>query len=341
VKLDSKHARSRRYHSGEYQEDDTANPAEVWNEPDTHWYSQYGAKILPLLPLEGILGSGAKDPFLGFLSRLLTWTNEKNAPPWVKKGRRNRTAASLFEWTHALGLALGRASGLLTLEEIKPTFLEPIFDLEGDACWALLAPFTSAYVCSYVYDAAIVPADAVAILDLCLARFLALPSFNRQSHRSGEFYGFDQPRLIETLMFVSVEHATLAARYVNGDWSEIDRILPLIDRFVRAGGWAASVMGPFLTLCERAKASYPAEVFADQILAVVGDGSEQLKGWQNTFIQARIAGLVQYFADRDAFPLNLAQKFLRILDLLVDMGDRRSAALQLSEAFREIRGAAT
>ena len=33
----------------------------------------------------------------------------------------------------------------------------------------------------------------------------------------------------------------------------------------------------------------------------------------------------------------LAQKFLGILDVLVDMGDRRSAALQLSEAFREIR----
>jgi hypothetical protein len=71
-------------------------------------------------------------------------------------------------------------------------------------------------------------------------------------------------------MFVSVEHAALAARYVNGDWSEIDRILPLIDRFVRAGGWAASVMGPFLTLCERAKASYPAEAFTDQVLAVIG-----------------------------------------------------------------------
>ena len=36
--------------------------------------------------------------------------------------------------------------------------------------------------------------------------------------------------------FVSVERADLAARYVNGDWSEIDRILPLIDRFIRAGG---------------------------------------------------------------------------------------------------------
>jgi hypothetical protein len=36
-------------------------------------------------------------------------------------------------------------------------------------------------------------------------------------------------------------------------------------------------------------------------------------------------------------PLEPGQKLLRILDLLVDMGDRRSAALQLSESFREIQ----
>jgi hypothetical protein len=340
VKLDGKLARGRRYHNEDYDDDDASNPAEVWGEPDTNWYSQYAAKILPLLPLEEILGSNAKGLFLVFLSDLLTWTNQKNAPPWVKPGRRDRTVASLIEWTHKLGETLGRMSGLLTLEEIRPRFLEPIFALERDTCWALLSPFTSSYACAYVYDAGVVPKDAVAILDLCLGRLLASSAFKRGSYRSGEFSGFDQPQLVRTLMFVSVEHAALAARYVNGDWSEINRILPLIDRFVRAGGWAASVMGPFLTLCERAKASYPAEAFTDQVLAVIGDSSE-LKGWHGTFIQARIAGLVQHFADRDSpMPLCLAQKFLRILDLLVDMGDRRSAALQLGEAFREIRAVA-
>ncbi|MGJ3262396.1 MAG: hypothetical protein ACFE0R_04090 [Salinarimonas sp.] len=54
-------------------------------------------------------------------------------------------------------------------------------------------------------------------------------------------------------------------------------------------------------------------------------------------IPARIAGLVQHLADRETpMPPALAQTLLRILDLLVDMGDRRSAALQASEAFREV-----
>jgi hypothetical protein len=85
-------------------------------------------------------------------------------------------------------------------------------------------------------------------------------------------------------------------------------------------GWVSTVMWHFLRLCERAKEIYTAERFADHVLP------------------ARIAGLVQYLADRETpTPLELGQKLLRILDLLIDMGDRRSAALQLGESFREIQ----
>ena len=228
-------------------------------------------------------------------------------------------------------------AGFLPLADFQTRFLDPILALEGDNCWALLSPFVSTYVFSYVYDAIIVPTDAIAIVERCLVRFLQSPAFNRDSIPNGELLGFHEPVLVQTLMFVSVERADLAARYVNGDWSEIDRILPLIDRFIRAGGWAASVMDPFLTLCERAKSHYPSEAFADQILAVLEIGFENLMGWHGSYIPARIAELVQHLAHRDApMKKELAQKFLRILDILVDMGDRRSAALQLGEACREV-----
>jgi hypothetical protein len=341
MRLDPIQAQEIRYHHEDYDTDDAASPGEIWSEPDVFWYSEYAAKILPILPLRGILESEAKDTFLGFVSSLLLWTNQKNAPPWVKPGKRGRGSSRLFRWTHELGRTLGQMSGLLSVLEVQSRFLDPILALEDDACWSLLSPLANAYVCVYVYDAQIVPNDAVSVLDLCLTRLLASTELRRTSYRSGKFSGFDQPLLAETLMFVSVEHAALAVRYVNGDWSEIDRILPLIDRFVRFGGWAASVMGLFLTLCERAKASYPAEEFADQILAVTHDTAGELRGWHGGFIPARIAGLVQHFADQDSrMSLPLAQKFLRILDQLVDMGDRRSAALQLGEAFREVRVAA-
>jgi hypothetical protein len=94
----------------------------------------------------------------------------------------------------------------------------------------------------------------------------------------------------------------------------------------------------FLLLCERAREHYPADVFADQILAILEDASAPPKGWSATSNAARIAGLIQHFASRET-PMSreLGLKLLRVLDLLVDMGDRRSAALELSEVFREIR----
>lgn len=321
----------------EYDADDAVDATEIWDEPDVFWHSKRAADILKLIPLTEILNSGAKNVLLDFLTIVLEWTNQKIAPPWVKPGRRDRSGTSILEWIHALGSKLGLIAGLLPLSDFQVRFLNPILLLEGDNCWSLLAPFTHTYICTYVYDAQIVPTDAITILHLCLERFLQDRTFKRDTYRSGEFSGFDQPKLIRTLMFVSVERTELAARYVNGDWSEISRILPLIDRFIRVGGWAASIMESFLALCARAKADYPAEVFADQILSIIGNGSDNLKGWHGKFIPADIADLIHYFAYRDTpMKLALAQKLLRILDILVDMGDRRSAALQLNEMFREV-----
>ena len=97
-------------------------------------------------------------------------------------------------------------------------------------------------------------------------------------------------------------------------------------------------MSMFLTLCERSKANYPAEEFADQLISVIANARNELTQWHDALAPARIAELVHYMAHRDSpMPLTLAQKFLRILDWLVDMGDRRSAALQLSESFRDVR----
>ncbi|MBU2645209.1 ATP-binding protein [bacterium] len=314
------------------------DPDEEWSEPDVFWRSKQAANILKQIPFDEILRSGARSALLDFLASVLEWTNQKNEPSWVTPGLR-KGSHDIFEWTRILGMMLGHVAGLLPLSDFQPRFLDPILALEDDNCWALLSLFTDTYICKYIYDAPAFPTDAIDLLDVCLGRLLQAPAFKRDVYRSGTLSGPDQPRFVETLMFVSVEQTCLSsARYVNGDWSEIARILPIINRFVRAGGWIATVMDLFLTLCERARDYYPAEDFADQVLSIIGDDSENLIDWHGSFIPARIADLVHHFAHRDTpMGLALAQKFLRILDILVDMGDRRSAALQLSEAFREVR----
>jgi hypothetical protein len=76
-------------------------------------------------------------------------------------------------------------------------------------------------------------------------------------------------------------------------------------------------MSRYLTLCERSKAAYPADQFADQVIDVIERQAAQLKGWHGTLLAAGIAGLVQHFAYREApMPPTLGQKLLRVLDLL-------------------------
>lgn len=90
IKLKVTSAGRRQYGDDDFDEEDLSNSSEAWGEPPSFWYSQYAAKILPLLPLAEIVASDAKSELLDFTSKLLTWTNEKNEPPWAKPGRRGR-----------------------------------------------------------------------------------------------------------------------------------------------------------------------------------------------------------------------------------------------------------
>ncbi|WP_029554377.1 hypothetical protein [Verminephrobacter aporrectodeae] len=319
--------------------DDADESIEEWDEP-VFWNSKQAAKTLGSIPFDDILRSDARSALLDFIASVLNWTIEKKEPPSAIPRRRYPSTSRISErsWINALGTGLGLMAGLLPLKDFQARFLDPIFGLKDDNCWELLHPFTSIYVCAYVYDAPVVPTDAIATLDLCLDRFLQAPAFKRSLGRSVGFSG-NMVFLVDILMFVSIKkRANLAARYINGNWSEVHLILPLIDRFVRAGGWTASVMDAFLKFCKQAQSNYPVKDFADQVLATIGDGPDRLNGWYGTIIPEHIAELVQYFAYRESpMDQDLAHKFLRILDILVDMGDRRSAALQLGEVFRETR----
>jgi hypothetical protein len=98
-------------------------------------------------------------------------------------------------------------------------------------------------------------------------------------------------------------------------------------------------MQKFMTLCERVGPSYPIDSFSQQVNAVLGSIANAKGSWAGTLLPARIAGTVQRLADFN-FPLQLdqAQGLLKVLDALIDLGDRRSAALEQTEAFKEIQG---
>ena len=146
------------------------------------------------------------------------------------------------------------------------------------------------------------------------------------------------PELIRALLLVAVEHAPAAARFVNGDWTRIHVMTPIITQLVTTIGWSPFVMQSFLTLCERAGLAYPLDDFGRQMRAALAALPSARGSWAGTLLPARIAGVVQRLADGN-YPIrpDQAQQLLKVLDELIDLGDRRSAALEQTEAFKGVQ----
>ena len=260
-------------------------------------------------------------------------------PVWRTERRRGRERAdaNLYEWDDQLGRMVASVATHLPADETLQRLLRPILAQPDEIAMRLLAPFTVSLVCGEVLDAPEVRDDTLHLLQAVLDRTLDNDDLCRSPYNDGRMGGFDLPKLVDSLMFVVVEHAAGATRFANGVWDDLDQVMSLVDRIVRVAGWHPYVARQFVTLCERSGAAYPADTFADQVLAQIVDGRLPA-GWKGSLLPAAIAALVQAHADRQhPLPAALARKLLQVLDALVDLGDRRSAALQQSESFRGVR----
>ena len=305
-----------------------------WERSDEHWDTTFLGHILKQLPIKKLLQTEFKEELLGFIESLINWTTELIEPSWSDQSTHNGNHGSLYDFSDALCNIVGTICGIQPFEETHHRFLDPILTLKSKEGWQLIEPLVTYCSCN-LYDETLVSEDIVRILEHCMERFLQVEELNTNSYRIGEFDVFKNNAL-ETLMFTRFSQFNGAKRFANGDWSDIHLIMPIVNKLVREAGWVGTVMQNFIQLCEYAKNEYPAELFADQVLTVIS--KSKLVGWQGSTLYARIAELVQFFAERDN-PLNLqtGQKLLRIIDWLIDQGDRRSASLQQSELFRSIK----
>ena len=310
-----------------------------WEDSDDIWHSHYAAKVMRHVPVAAIMASAARDEYIGALEAFLSWTLDTLNPTWRADRRqgRERGDSNLYEWQDRLGRSLADAASRMPAAEALDRLLRPILEQPNEIAMRFLAPFTQLLVCADILDAPVIENNVVQLLHAVLERTLQHNDLRRSSHNDGRLGGFDLPELIKSLLFVSVERADQSARFANGRWDDLPQVMPLVDRMVREAGWNQHVAHHFVTLCERAGDRYPAETFADQVLAQLVDGSLPA-GWKGTRIPAVIAALMQAHADHQhPLPKDLARKLLHVLDALVDLGDRRSAALQQSESFRGVR----
>lgn len=312
---------------------------EGWQSTDDLWDGTYAANVLQRVPVAAIMTSAGSAPFVDALEAFVGWTLDTIDPAWRTERRRGheRGDGNLYEWEDQLGRMVASVAPYLSVDEILQRLLRPILAQSDEIATRLLAPFTVSLVCGEVLDAREVRDNTLHLLQAVLERTLEHDDLRRSPYNDGRMGGVDLPELVKSLLFVVVDHAPGATRFANGLWDDICRVMPLVDRMVRAAGWHPYVAHQFVTLCKRSGAAYPTDTFADQVLAQILDGRLPA-GWKGSVVPAAIAALVQAHADRQhPLPAALARKLLQVLDALVDLGDRRSAALQQSESFRGVR----
>jgi hypothetical protein len=316
-----------------------------WDDADPSFDAPFAAQLFPLFPIEAWCQSSIYKPMVArTLKELVAWTAERLMPSWLQAKRKRRSdigGSSLIEWNGVLGDLLARAAPFFETEFVRKNFLAP-FLTDDEEGLAVLAQFADMTVMRQVFDAPTIPANTFDLLNDCVERVVRDRVFDPNSYRAGEVHGYDLPKLIPALLFVAVEkEAPGAARFANGDWSQISIVMPVVSRLIIATGWSSYVMQKFLTLCERAGITYPLDDFAAQANAVLGSIANAKGSWAGTMLPARTAATVQRLADAN-FPLRAeqAQELLRVLDALIDLGDRRSAALEQTEAFKSVQGPA-
>lgn len=294
-------------------------------------------KLLQVIPLEAALADQAHAPlFLDWCEGLTKWTIELIAPAWARSRRDldDNYATSNFEWRHHLYQFLARVSLKLSVEEGVRRFLQPVMTANDEAFSDLTVSFTG-HLIAQVMDSPEIPKSALPLLSVVAQRVLA--------HRDWQHVGYgghseqDFVGIVKHLFFADLGYAGGAVRFANGKWAEVGAVIPVFEPILRAHGSVTFVALAWMNLCESSFEHYPVQHFVDNLEhLLVGEGTPP--GWRNTQLPGRLSGLIQRFSERQQpMPLAMAQKLLRALDRLVDMGDRRAAAVQLSEVFRSVR----
>ncbi|KPB12064.1 AAA family ATPase [Pseudomonas amygdali] len=307
---------------------------QILRDPDPSFDWHFAASIFGFFPVERWCASDSyRDYWQSSLGGLTGWTTARLIPP--EPAGRNKRHPDGYVWHNTLSDLIARSACQVDQQWFIDACLTPFLVTERNAL-QMLSRIAQSLTLRYVVDAANIPSNTLPLLEMCADRLIGDAAFSKRN--DGSVYGDALPRLVEALLFITVENAPGASRFANGDWSQIAVIMPLITKIMASVGWSSYVMGKFLILCERAGDAYPLDMFIRQVSAAL-DSLELAQGsWTGTTLPARIAAVVQRLADK-FFPLDQDQSLglLRILDALIDLGDRRSAALEQSEAFRAVR----
>jgi hypothetical protein len=308
-----------------------------WRVNPVHVDTSLLDKVLQAIPLDAALVDQAHSPlFLDWCEGLAKWTIERIAPAWAIRRRDldDNHGPNYYEWRRHLYRFLARVSLKLPVEDGTRRFLQPAMNT-NDETFASLGEWFTGHLIAQVADSPEIPQAALQLLSVVTQRILAYGDWRHAGH--GGHSEQDFVDIVKHLFFADLGYAGGAVRFANRNWAEVGAVIPIFEPILRAHGSVTFVARAWMNLCESSFEHYPVQHFVDNLEhLLVGEGTPP--GWRNTQLPARLSGVIQRFSERQQpMPLAMAQKLLRALDRLVDIGDRRAAAVQLSEVFRSVR----
>jgi hypothetical protein len=281
-----------------------------------------------------------KSAILAYAQQLLAWTIDRYAPSWASDRRRSERPTPPIEWMYGFMGWLGQIGGRISTDEVRQQFLQPIFAMPQDPGVELLAQFVNMYMCAAVIDAQTVKPAVIELLVECLAHISANPNWDYVRRHPSRRLAGSLVTIVRAILAVDWDEiASGAKRFANGDWSSVQLLSPATNYVVSTFGDLPAILSAFLVHVERGFVAYRLDEFLAQLQRLPATVWTSRDAWSYDDNAARLAALVQRFAERERpVPGATLSNLLHILDRLVDVGDRRSAALQVSDLFRPARG---
>jgi hypothetical protein len=296
-------------------------------------------RVVRHTPIESIVQSHeAKELLLRLADRLLAWTISANPPERRVAGRRVSRPTPPYEWTRLFMTWLAYLSSVLPSDLSLSRYINVVLAIDDDdACFELLDSFVDHLVCRQIHDAEELSPGTLAIMKAVADR-VAAADWRWDATRVNGNLTRQKHTILKALFLVNVAQATGARRFANGDWSDIAVVIPTLDKLLESIARVTGGLLYFLNLAERGIEHYPADALADTLTNFLTAQEQKPAALRSISAPERMAAIVQTLATRE-HPLseNLRAKLLKLLDMLVELGDRRSAALLGSEWFKTVR----
>ena len=306
--------------------------AEIEPEHLDRWRVKDFASMLSIIPNDRF---NEDDDFRDDLTDLLhSFVEKLSAAIGAAEEAEHRSGSSLSLEFSSCIWDLAALCEKLPIENVRSAIIPLLCQLPPEPKREVLSTFANAYSCMRLLDA---PKLSKGIADVFLDIFESVaddPDWNRPVWREDYSLPEQLHKLVRIAMGTNWDRPAMgAARFANNNWADVELLDPLIDWMLQRFGHLSQVIQIFLDHVEKSFVHRSSEFLASR-LGGVAPAVWQSRGFWSGGSAAQLAGLIQSFAERNA-PLqpDAHLQFLEILDHLIELGDRRAAALQISSLF--------